>query len=610
MGRKDRLLFGGGAALILGYFFLLVRPSLRCFFSRDDLMNLHRSWTLPAALLVKANLLFFWASPFYRPLPSVWYRVLYDVAGFRAFPFHAAYLLIFAINLWLSYSVALRLSGSREIAGVATLLGSYHYNMAVLYLDTAYIYDALCYCFFFAALLLYVRTRQERRRLPAWGIVASGLLDICALNSKEMAVTLPAFLLLYELVYHASEYRGSGATVWEMLQRLQCVILTGIITLCFAAGRALGENSLLTIREYRPVFTWARLLETSRHYFGAIFADGHDWPVGAVLALWGILPLAAWAMRSRVLTFAWLFLALGSIPVAFVSPRAPAQYAIPWFGLVLYGAVILVTAMRFLSAWLPPDRAWMRGASLLVGLAALLYPYYRHKGIGSASSVVFDAPIDRAAMEQLHGLQPHLRSGSHLFFMGEAPPTPWVCLFFLTRLSYGDKSIELERPRDLGHEPADADLARYDHVFDYEAGRFYELQRPWPRARQLSTTPTIAWGPLGAEVYHADWLPVSSDAPARPGELLITKTLSLGPTDPPTAPGVPFPSSPFRPVVGKIFVTVDGLPADIVTQIGWPEKVNTYRLDFRVPKGTRDGIATVQIAVGGVTGPPVTVPVR
>ena len=121
--------------------------------------NLYRAWSFPAALLLKANVLFFWASPFYRPLPSLWYRVVFHFAGFHALPFHLVYLLGFLPNLLLTYSLVRRLSGSREVASVATLLGSYHPSMAALYFDTAYIYDALCYAFFFSTILLYVRVR-------------------------------------------------------------------------------------------------------------------------------------------------------------------------------------------------------------------------------------------------------------------------------------------------------------------------------------------------------------------------------------------------------------------------------------------------------------------
>ena len=600
MRRSDRILFAAAALLISAHFFLLVRPSLGAFFTRDDLMNLYRSWSFPAALLVKANVLFFWASPFYRPLPSLWYRVVFHFAGFHALPFHSVYLLGFLPNLLLTYSLVRRLSGSREVASVATLLGSYHHSMAALYFDTAYIYDALCYAFFFSTILLYVRVRQQDRELRPWELTACCVLYICALNSKEMALTLPLILLLYELLYHP--VRG-----WR---RADVILLTGAITLVFVAGRATGEASLLAFSSYRPVLTWTRFMETSRHYLGELFSQGRDWPAWAVLALWAAMFLIAWAARSKPLQFAWLLLIVGTVPIAFVDPRGSAQYYIPWFGWVMYGSTALVKSIELLTPRLPPEKTWIRGGAILVGLSAMLFPYYHRQGWSSITSVAVQAPIDRAVTEQLRSLEPQLRPGSRLFFYGDVLPMPWVDLFFLTRLSYQDNSLEIERVRDLKHEPGEKELARYDHVFDYQAGHFLELTRPWRRASRQSPAPMILLNPNGAELYHLGWTPVTAEAPAVPGELLIAKAIDLGPTEPPVAKGAPFPSSPLAQVTAKLAIRVDGIPADPVNQIGWPDAVNTYRLDFRVPTGTHSGMAEVEVTVDGITGQPVVIPVQ
>jgi hypothetical protein len=605
----DRILFPATAVLVSAYFFLLARPSLHSFFTRDDLMNLYRSWSLPAGLLVKANTLFFWASPFYRPLPSLWYRVIFHFAGFHPLPFRVIYLLGFVPNLVLTYSLARRLSGSGEIAAVTTLLASYHYRMNALYFDTAYIYDALCYLFFFSAFLLYVRVRQQERPLRFREISACCLLYICALNSKETAVTLPVFLLVYELLYHPPRWRSRADAGWWTLTEGRGVMLTGAITLLFVAGRSTGEMSLLSIPVYRPVLTWARFMETSRHYLGDIFSDGRDWPDAAVLALWAVLFLVAWAVRSRPLQFAWLFLMISPLPLAFVVPRGPAQYYIPWFGWVLYGSTVLVKSIQSLTRRLPPERIWIRGSALLLCLATLSYAYNQRKGWFSVTSVTVQAPIDRAVMEQLHSLEPNLRRHGRLFFFGDALPMPWVDLFFLVRLSYRDDSLEIDRLQDQKHAPEEKELAAYDHVFDYRAGQFQELTRPWRREAR-SFLPTIVLNPNGAEVYHQGWIPVTAEMPAVPGELLTAKATDLGSTEPPVPQGAPFPAEPLVRVAAKLEIRVDGRAAYLVNQVGWPEMVNTYRVDFSVPKETRPGMAKVDITAEGITGPAVTIAIR
>ncbi len=55
------------------------------------------------------------------------------------------------------------------MGALAALLIAYHPRFVYLYYDTAYIYDVLCYFFYFATLLLYVRVRQQHRVLNGLG---------------------------------------------------------------------------------------------------------------------------------------------------------------------------------------------------------------------------------------------------------------------------------------------------------------------------------------------------------------------------------------------------------------------------------------------------------
>jgi uncharacterized protein (TIGR03437 family) len=113
-----------------------------------------------------------------------------------------------------------------------------------------------------------------------------------------------------------------------------------------------------------------------------------------------------------------------------------------------------------------------------------------------------------------------------------------------------------------------------------------------------------------AEVYHQGWKPVTPQAPAMAGEVLIAKVIDLGPTTPPVPGGQPFPRDPLLPVAGSVEVRVDGRLTEVVQKIGWPETVDTYRLDFVVPKVEGPGRAFVAIKAAGVTGPSVPILIR
>jgi uncharacterized protein (TIGR03437 family) len=49
-------------------------------------------------------------------------------------------------------------------------------------------------------------------------------------------------------------------------------------------------------------------------------------------------------------------------------------------------------------------------------------------------------------------------------------------------------------------------------------------------------------------------------------------------------------------------VTVNGQDAEVVTSVGWPGLVDTYRVDFRVPSGLAAGTASVQLSAAWING--------
>ena len=168
MRHNSRALPFLASVCIAAFFLRFTAPSLHLYFSPDDSMNLYRSWKFPLTWLVKANLLFFLNSPFYRPFVSVWYRSIYYFAGFNPAPFHAVILIVVAANLWLTYAVSRRLTDSREVGVLAALLVSYQPSFGLLYFDTGFAYDVICYFFYFSAFLFYLRVRQQAHPPRLW----------------------------------------------------------------------------------------------------------------------------------------------------------------------------------------------------------------------------------------------------------------------------------------------------------------------------------------------------------------------------------------------------------------------------------------------------------
>src|ERR1019366_7269931 len=468
-GLSGRLAAAAAMLSTMAYFLGITHPSLHVYFSPDDLMNLYRAWFSPLGALVKANLLFFLNSPFGRPMGALWYRAIFYLVGFNPFWFHVVYLAILIVNIMLTYALAYHLSGKRTVAAITALLFAYTPRMVAVYFDTGFIYDVLCYCFYASALLLYVRVRSRNRLLTGRQVAAIFGLYVCALNSKEMAVTLPLLLGIYEWLYHPSpSWRRKDLCVWARCQAWM-VASVAVVTLVFAIGRGSGSDSVVHHSAYRPLFTWGRFMETSRHFF-------KDAPAWQVLLLWGGLFLVAWLAKSRGLRFAVLFLFLSPIPVAFIAPREAAQYYVCWFGWSLYGAIVCASVARHLTpgAWRDHHGiTTIRGAALLATLVFVCYPRYKREGWDSVLGVSLLGPENRDCVEQIHRLVPHLASNTRILFLNDPVRADWYNLLFMVRLSYRDRSLEVDRIK----QPPTAPENTYDYVFDYRERRFLDVKR-------------------------------------------------------------------------------------------------------------------------------------
>jgi uncharacterized protein (TIGR03437 family) len=110
-------------------------------------------------------------------------------------------------------------------------------------------------------------------------------------------------------------------------------------------------------------------------------------------------------------------------------------------------------------------------------------------------------------------------------------------------------------------------------------------------------------------VFHSDFSPVTAANPAKAGDVLIVQATGLGPTVPGVDPGQPFPDQPVH-VNSPIDVTVNGKPAEVISSVGWPGLVDTYRIDFRVPDGTAAGMAPIQISAAWIGGPELRIPIQ
>jgi hypothetical protein len=379
------------------------------------------------------------------------------------------------LNLVLLFRFCRLLAGSNEVAAIATLLVSYHAWFTDLYYSSGTIYDVVCFTFFFAALDLYISIRRASRLPSLWETLLLTGLCICALNAKEMAVTLPLFLGIYECLYHRPRLSARFILNWP-LREGRTMVRTGLLTIPYAIVKATGPGSLAEEPLYHLTISPLGFFKTFHLYLNPLLYRDHffhDSNAGELLAAMLVLAVLR---RSRCLLFALSFLLLSMLPVAFIANSAFFLY-IPAAGWALYGADTLVWARKVLLRAIAGRDAsgliMVSQAILFLGLAAILVPLHKRESPAVMRLFLSRQPPVGELSSGLLRIQPHLKRGAHVLFVDDPFPKDQYLLVFITRLVYGDMTIEIDRtavqPR-TGAEYRNAEYRNYDAVFRFRDG--------------------------------------------------------------------------------------------------------------------------------------------
>jgi len=451
------------AILFAGFFFYSAGFGLRTPFGYDDVMNIDFAWEPPLRSLVLA--LMNPSTTFYRPVGSLVYRIVFDVFGLNPVPFRVVVYGFLLLNLFLVYKLALRLSGSGEIAAMSALLYTFHGRLAGIYLNNGTIYDVLCATFTFLTLLYYIGVRQAGRRIHRWAWLKLLVLFMCALNAKEMAAAIPLLLLSYEWIYHRP------VSIRSVLPTLVC----GALTLLAARSRTGDGGPMHANVYYAMTFSFAQFLEHSRKLMsGLLYAKGRGLSLPQMFALWVFVVALAALARKKFLWFFVCFALLAPLPVIFIPYRGFFVMYLPFAGWAMLVATLLVGGRNWLwtRLWnrppLPPNAFEPERVFLFVMVAYLVVSIPRHD---SASELGFRDPahvVIRAMRDDIAGLNEPLPQGAKLLFLHDRFPADAWGTLMMSRQLYRDRTLWVDRPTMMNQPP---NLSDYDRVFDYVDGK-------------------------------------------------------------------------------------------------------------------------------------------
>ena len=452
------------AVLILVWFGYFTLDSLGVRFAPDDMMNMAGYWRMKPATFAVSHVLV-WRN-FYRPMGGLFYLPLFHAFGFNPAPYHAVILAILLFNVWLVYRLAILLRAGPIAAGLAALLCCYHASLSNLTYNIAFIYDVLCGCFYLSALVYYLQIRESGRQLRGREIAAFLALYLCALNSKEMAVTLPVILLIYEWLY---QDRAS----------LRGVVAGALLNLPYLYGKVFRGDALATSAAYRPELTWARLLDFQTRSFTELFQQRTPLGPETVAWIWVALFYLAFRRRRPVLQFCWIFLAIAPLPIEFLPGRGGACLYLPFVGCAIFAAVVAVdlaeAAARFLSA--EPLVARLGYQRLFAVLLVACVVVWGRENRDFKQSFVRPAMdqtgvLTADVIRQIETLAPRAQPHSTVVFLDD-PFVDWD-MAFIAELWFRDRTVEVRLHRKT---PLTADeIARADRVFDFRDGRLVAVR--------------------------------------------------------------------------------------------------------------------------------------
>jgi len=338
----------------------------------------------------------------YHPLVTLSFAAEHRLFGFSPYHFHLDNLLIHAANTLLVFALILMIGGDLVAAVVTALLFGIHPTRVESVAWAMERKDVLYAFFFFASLLLYLRTNGNRRLNPdvptssKAGIpkhyivycnrdVAVSISSfVCSLLAKAAAITLPFVLLLLDLVRRRGIDRANlrGKVPYFLLAAIFGVvavlarIFSGELTRDPPFGAAnifIGSYRLIFYYLARIVWPWGDYALYPGNSFAAKNFISLPWfyllaPV--LLILLGLL-FHRLFRRDRQVMFCGAFFLVTLLPalgLISVGPFADRFTYVPAVGIFyLFGLAVARLARRRSVAW----RGALWGILLLLTIALL-----------------------------------------------------------------------------------------------------------------------------------------------------------------------------------------------------------------------------------------------
>lgn len=372
--------------LLIAYFLHFALPARHGGFREDEMMNIWTYWYLGAFKSI-LGFVKFW-TPYYRPGGVLYYLPLYHFFGLNPLPYRVVQICLVAASIPIAYYLAQLLASSRAIAFLTVLALCYHPYVANLIFVGAFIYDVLCGLFYFAALTYYIHIREKTATLRPLQLVLFLALYVCALNSKEMAVTLPAMVLIYELLKSLPRANWKSFLSWSWRCAGPSLIAAGM-TAIYVYNKIYGTGSVIRFDAYRPSYSWNNFLTSNARFVGELFYAPEKVSPTALLLLWAAVFIYAFWSRDRMLQLMAFWVVIVPLPIAFLIPiRGGGCLYILLFGWAMICAKAACDLIALVLDRKSPNRAIRVGLVSVLALSLAVFTHWQNQRLGTAANLL------------------------------------------------------------------------------------------------------------------------------------------------------------------------------------------------------------------------------
>jgi hypothetical protein len=470
------------AAVFVAYFFAVSWDTVRAHFAPDEMFAIWWYWH-PGTWHLLSSQFLLWKG-YLRPLGGLFFLPIYLKFGLDPVPYHVVLLLLVLAGAYLMYRLARALGCGDLPAAVVALIACYHGGLSNLYYNSVFVFDVLVGIFYFAAFTYYARVRTSGKLLNGGQTAVFLALYLCALNSKEMAVTLPIVLLAYEWLFHTPPpWRPREFLRW-ILGPGRCICWAGLLNLLFIYGKRFGADGLMNgpSDAYKPVLSWERIVDFNERYLGDLFYHLPRFSGVATVAIWILVTWLAWRRNRPVMRFCWVWMMVTPIPIEFIVGRDQACLYVCQAGWAVMAGILFADLVDAAAPRLMALDAQCRSFGLartrtLIAAAGML--------IYAAGSWQFKESVVNPSMPALGALttevlaefrvaNPSVRPGSTVVFLDDPWHNAGFDMAFIAELWFRDRDtrVLLSQGSHVSHE----ELAKADAVFTWQEGKLIRVR--------------------------------------------------------------------------------------------------------------------------------------